>query len=361
MMGSVKFIDINKSFGKTSVLKNINLSVDDGEFLVLVGPSGCGKSTSLRLIAGLESPTSGKLYIGNRLVNDMEPAQRDIAMVFQNYALYPHLDIYENMAFGLKIRKFSELEISNRVKAAAEILQINELLHRKPKELSGGQRQRVALGRCIVRQPKVFLFDEPLSNLDAKLRAEMRVEIKKLHQLLKTTMMYVTHDQTEAMTMGDRIAVMNNGIIEQLDTPMNIYSSPINKFVAEFIGTPKINFFEGEIRNENGNSFFLSDGIRLRLKKPVSVKNVVLGVRPENISISVVKNDNSVSNSFKARVELVEPLGANYLVYFKTNNTSFIGSIRKNRNIQEGDILSVDVNMANVHLFHPESGKNLSE
>ena len=257
-MSSLKIENISKTYGQLDILKNIDLNIEDGEFLVLVGPSGCGKSTTLRIIAGLEEPSEGEVYIGGEIVNDRDPSRRDIAMVFQNYALYPHMTVYENMAFGLTLRKRDASDIENRVQDAAEILMLTDYLKRRPKELSGGQRQRVALGRAIVRQPQVFLFDEPLSNLDAKLRSEMRLEIKKLHQMMGATMVYVTHDQTEAMTMGDRIAVMNNGIIEQIGTPQELYSSPSNIFVGSFIGSPPMNFIEGEINN----SFFNSNNIK---------------------------------------------------------------------------------------------------
>ena len=257
-MSSLKIKNISKKYGVLDILKNIEMNIEDGEFLVLVGPSGCGKSTTLRLIAGLERPTEGQIFIGDLCVNDLDPSKRDIAMVFQNYALYPHMTVYENMAFGLTLRKLNASDIKNRVQDAAKILMLTDYLKRRPKELSGGQRQRVALGRAIVRQPKVFLFDEPLSNLDAKLRSEMRLEIKKLHQMLGTTMVYVTHDQTEAMTMGDRIAVMDNGIIEQLDTPRNLYDHPCNRFVASFIGSPEMNFIEGHVK-VNDNIHFIND------------------------------------------------------------------------------------------------------
>ena len=255
-MAGIIFEDVSKSYGKVEVVKNINFEVKNKEFMVLVGPSGCGKSTLLRLVAGLEEISSGNLYIGNALVNDIPPKDRDIAIVFQNYALYPHMTAYQNLAFGLKIRRFDKKEIGQRVLEAAKILDIEALLDRKPKAMSGGQRQRVAIGRAIVRHPKVFLFDEPLSNLDAKLRGQMRIEIAKLHQKLQTTVVYVTHDQVEAMTLGHRIAVMNKGSIQQLDTPDSLYANPRNLFVAGFIGTPPMNFIAGRIGKENGNLFF---------------------------------------------------------------------------------------------------------
>ena len=270
-MSSLRLNKLSKSYGNLEILKSIDLDIQDGEFLVLVGPSGCGKSTTLRLIAGLEEATNGSIYIGDDIVNERDPSERDIAMVFQNYALYPQMTVRENMEFGLKIRNLSKDKIKSRVEEAAKILKINELLNRKPKELSGGQRQRVALGRAIVRKPTVFLFDEPLSNLDAKLRQEMRIEIKKLHRLLDTTMVYVTHDQTEAMTMGDRIAVMNRGRIEQLDSPEITYTKPANMFVSIFIGTPQINLFYGELPQYFFNYQHLNSFL-MRLYAPKSIK-----------------------------------------------------------------------------------------
>jgi len=252
-MATIELKNLTKVFGKeTTVIKNLNLTINDGEFYVLVGPSGCGKSTTLRIIAGLEEATEGEVYIDGKLVNNVAPKDRDIAMVFQNYALYPHMTVYENMAFGLKLRNISKTEIDKRVKETAEILELTNLLKRKPKQLSGGQSQRVALGRAIVRNPKVFLFDEPLSNLDAKLRLQMRTEIKKLHQQLKITMVYVTHDQVEAMTMGDRISVMKNGLVHQVDSPLKLYQKPADIFVAGFIGNPSMNFIQGVLNSENG-------------------------------------------------------------------------------------------------------------
>ncbi|MBC7189544.1 sn-glycerol-3-phosphate ABC transporter ATP-binding protein UgpC, partial [Candidatus Aerophobetes bacterium] len=266
-MAEVRLRNVTKVFGKVVAVKNFTLDIKDGEFIILVGPSGCGKTTTLRTIAGLEEVTSGEIYIGDRLVNDVPPKNRDIAMVFQNYALYPHMNVYQNMAFGLKLRKVPKDEIDRVVKRTAELLGIRELLDRKPKELSGGQRQRVALGRAIVRNPKVFLFDEPLSNLDAKLRIAMRAELLDLHQRLKTTTIYVTHDQLEAMTMGDRIVVMNEGLIQQVDTPQNVYDHPINKYVAGFIGSPSMNFIECAIVKKNGDLYARTKGMELKIPK----------------------------------------------------------------------------------------------
>ncbi len=291
-MAEVILKNVSKEYeGGNLAVKDVNIEIKDKEFVVLVGPSGCGKSTTLRMIAGLEEITSGELFIDGKLVNDISPKDRDIAMVFQNYALYPHMSVFENMAFGLKLRKFKKDEIKERVNEAAKILGLEDYLNRKPKALSGGQRQRVAVGRAIVRKPKVFLFDEPLSNLDAKLRVQMRTEISKLHKSLEATMIYVTHDQTEAMTMGDKIVIMKDGIVQQIDTPLNLYNYPINKFVAGFIGSPSMNFIEGTIFSEGGISFKdksgklkikLMNGFEDKLKSFVN-KNIWLGIRPEDI------------------------------------------------------------------------------
>lgn len=355
-MSTVRFENINKYYGDNQILDNINLTVNEGEFLVLVGPSGCGKSTTLRMVAGLEDPTTGNILIDDKNVNDVEPSKRDVAMVFQNYALYPHMNVFENMAFGLKIRKLNSFDIQKRVKEAAEILQITDLLERRPKELSGGQRQRVALGRCIVRDPKVFLFDEPLSNLDAKLRAEMRVEIKKLHQILKTTMIYVTHDQTEAMTMGDRIAVMNRGVIEQLDSPMAIYINPVNHFVAGFIGMPQMNFFSGMITRSGGDASVFKSG-KLEFPFPNSNKGVIeqsiiLGVRPEDIEI--IKKNQPNESSFNAKVELIEPLGSIFLIYLNAFGIKFTCSSILNDELVAGMNVSVRINLSKAHVFNTD-------
>ena len=315
-MSSLKLHNISKAYGKLDILKNIDLTIEDGEFLVLVGPSGCGKSTTLRIIAGLEDPTEGDVYIGNEIINDKDPSQRDIAMVFQNYALYPQMTVKENMAFGLKIRKFSKQEIDTRVMEAAQILKIDDLLERRPKELSGGQRQRVALGRAIVRKPQVFLFDEPLSNLDAKLRQEMRLEIKRLHQLLGATMIYVTHDQIEAMTMGDRIAVMNDGIIEQLDSPENTYKKPVNMFISTFIGTPQINLLTGELQQKESEWVFISNTLTIHIEKThyqypkLKKGKAIFGIRPEDIHDSNSMDNKNEQNAINAKVEFIENLGS---------------------------------------------------
>src|SRR5271163_2174097 len=292
-MARVLIRNLNKMYDEVHAVKDVNLEIRDKEFLVLVGPSGCGKTTTLRMVAGLEAITSGQVLIGDTVVNELPPMDRDIAMVFQNYALYPHMTVYDNMAFGLKMRKFDKSEIAKRVKDAADILGIQELLKRKPRQLSGGQRQRVALGRAIVRHPRVFLFDEPLSNLDAKLRVQMRVELKKLHERLGTTAIYVTHDQVEAMTLGDRVVVMCDGRVQQVGDPMELYNQPANRFVAGFIGSPAMNFADVRIAAENGSLWAESEGIRIKVPAPIkdrlssyAGKEVTFGIRPEDLSIA---------------------------------------------------------------------------
>ncbi len=318
-MAQVKLENIFKIFEKNvTAVNNVSLTIEDREFMVLVGPSGCGKSTTLRMIAGLEEISDGNIFIDDQKVNDVPPKDRDIAMVFQNYALYPHMTVSENMAFGLKLRKFPKPEIEQRVNEAAEILNLKEYLDRKPKALSGGQRQRVAVGRAIVRKPKVFLFDEPLSNLDAKLRVQMRLEISKLHQRLETTMIYVTHDQVEAMTMGDRITVMKDGVIQQVDTPLNLYNKPVNHFVAGFIGSPAMNFIEGNI-SSNGKPAFKSGNLSLSLPLKNSEqlgtgKKVHLGIRPEHILLKPEKEPDRYAR-LNATVEVVEPMGNELFIY----------------------------------------------
>jgi multiple sugar transport system ATP-binding protein len=330
-MANVRLENVKKVFeGGVVAVHSFSLDIQDKEFVVLVGPSGCGKSTTLRMIAGLEEISEGNIYIDDKFVNDVAPKDRDIAMVFQNYALYPHMTVYENMAFGLKLRKFPKPEIEKRVKDAAAILGIEQLLNRKPKALSGGQRQRVAVGRAIVRKPKVFLFDEPLSNLDAKLRVQMRTEISKLHQRLETTMIYVTHDQTEAMTMGDKIVLMKDGHIQQIDTPLGIYANPNNKFVAGFIGSPSMNFMEGKIVKGKGLRFIeKNDGIQLpiynedskRLKSYIE-KPIILGLRPENITHLFMRTKNEGKEKASVKIEVVEPMGNEIYIYFTTGTSS---------------------------------------
>jgi len=312
--------------GNVRAAKDVNITVEDKEFVVLVGPSGCGKSTTLRMIAGLEDITEGEVSIDGRIVNDVPPKDRDIAMVFQNYALYPHMSVYDNMAFGLKIRKFSKEEISKRVGNAAKILDIEELLDRKPKALSGGQRQRVAVGRAIVRQPKVFLFDEPLSNLDAKLRVTMRAEISSLHSRLNATMIYVTHDQVEAMTMADKIVVMKDGLVQQIGSPLDLYNNPANRFVAGFIGSPPMNFMNVEVKEEGGKIIVDEGTFSLEAKNSDLLKNYIgksvsFGIRPEDLHYSEKEVPGS---TITAKVAVVEPLGAEIHVYLNTDNHQFI-------------------------------------
>ncbi|MFA6978561.1 MAG: sn-glycerol-3-phosphate ABC transporter ATP-binding protein UgpC [Ignavibacteriaceae bacterium] len=367
-MAVVELKHISKIYdNKIKVVSDVNLTINDSEFVVLVGPSGCGKSTTLRMIAGLEEISEGGIYIDNKLINDVSPKDRDIAMVFQNYALYPHMTVYENMAFGLKLRKFSKDEIKQRVLDAAKILDLEELLDRKPKALSGGQRQRVAVGRAIVRKPKVFLFDEPLSNLDAKLRVQMRTEISKLHHKLDATMIYVTHDQTEAMTMGDRIVVMKDGMVQQVDTPMHLYNNPQNKFVAGFIGSPAMNFIEGKIVDSVGLKFEsmkskliikLNDEQSNILKSHVQ-KNAWLGIRPEDIHDI---NDESLKDNyheFEIMLEIVEPMGNEAHIYFNIDDVQFISRIPARDIPQTGLLRKLKINMKKLHFFELENEKTI--
>ncbi len=331
-MATVQLKNITKVYdGGVKAVDSVNIDIEDRQFVVLVGPSGCGKSTTLRMIAGLEDITSGELYIDGKLVNDVPPKDRDIAMVFQNYALYPHMTVYDNMAFGLKIRKFPKEQIDQRVREAAKMLEIEELLDRKPKALSGGQRQRVAVGRAIVRQPKVFLFDEPLSNLDAKLRVQMRAEISSLHNRLKATMIYVTHDQVEALTMADVIVVMKFGVIMQIGGPLELYNEPANKFVAGFIGSPPMNFLETVVEAD-GSDIYVNEGtFRLKvnaaqkkLLTPYVGKSVTFGIRPEDVVFSNTAND---GETIDGTVSVVEPLGSETHVYIATSKSQVIGKI----------------------------------
>ena len=335
-MAQVVLKSVRKVFDRKVVaVDDANIEIADREFVVLVGPSGCGKSTTLRMVAGLEEITSGEIYIDGQLVNDIPPKDRDIAMVFQNYALYPHMSVYQNMAFGLKLRKYPKDEIESRVREAAEILGIEELLDRKPKALSGGQRQRVAVGRAIVRKPKVFLFDEPLSNLDAKLRVQMRAEISKLHSRLEATMIYVTHDQVEAMTMGDRIVVMRDGLIQQIDSPLNLYNHPVNQFVAGFIGSPSMNFLAGRLVSDGNGSLAFDEG-NIQIQLPPSYdeplrdyvgKEVTLGIRPEDIHDPETIGRGVVTAEVKASVEVVEPMGSEVFLYLTTGKSSFVARV----------------------------------
>ncbi len=343
--------------GDVKAVSEVDIDVGDKEFVIFVGPSGCGKSTTLRMIAGLEEISSGELWIDDKLVNDVAPKDRNIAMVFQNYALYPHMTVYKNMAFGLKLRKMKQELIDERVNEAANILGIKELLDRKPKALSGGQRQRVAVGRAIVRKPKVFLFDEPLSNLDAKLRVQMRAEISKLHTRLQATMIYVTHDQVEAMTMGDKIVVLKDGLIQQIADPLTLYNKPINKFVAGFIGSPPMNFMEVTIVKE-GQDLLVDEGT-FKLKIPGSKiqhlenyidKKMILGVRPEDI-ISTNQAKTTEYGTVQAKVEVVEPLGAEIYIYLTTDSNAFIGRVAPDHEIKVNESFECVFDMEKVHLF----------
>jgi len=359
-MAEVQLKNVSKVYeGGNIAVKEINIDVKDREFVVLVGPSGCGKSTTLRMIAGLEDISKGELYIDGKLVNDVAPKDRNIAMVFQNYALYPHMTVYENMAFGLKLRKFDKKEIKIRVNDAAKILGIEEYLERKPKALSGGQRQRVAVGRAIVRKPKVFLFDEPLSNLDAKLRVQMRTQISKLHHSLNATMIYVTHDQTEAMTMGDRIVIMKDGVIHQVDTPLNLYNLPVNKFVAGFIGSPSMNFIEGKILQDNG-VVFKSSGNDLSIKligkqedtlKAYINKNIWLGIRPEDIYDTASMDYNPKYYKIDTPLEVVEPMGNEIFLYFLIDKVQFVARIPAREMPERGKIRTLMLDREKLNFF----------
>jgi multiple sugar transport system ATP-binding protein len=359
-MAQVVMRSVNKKYDEVHAVKDVNLDIHDQEFVVLVGPSGCGKTTTLRMVAGLESITSGRILIDDTVVNDLAPMDRDIAMVFQNYALYPHMSVYDNMAFGLKMRKFDRSEIQQRVEDAADILGIRDYLKRKPRQLSGGQRQRVALGRAIVRHPRVFLFDEPLSNLDAKLRVQMQVELKKLHERLGTTAIYVTHDQVEAMTLGDRVVVMHDGRVQQVGDPMELYNDPANRFVAGFIGSPAMNFATVRIEAENGGLWAVSDGIRLKLPAaimerlgPFAGREVTFGIRPEDLRIA---NDGDPAElNLDAEVEVVERLGSEILLDVAVGPVTMVASVEPTVGARVHDRLRLAVNPHRVHFFDNES------
>lgn len=366
-MASITFDHVDKIFGDVHVLKDLNIDIPDQEFLVLVGPSGCGKSTALRCLAGLEEITKGEIKIGDRVVNNVPPKDRDIAMVFQSYALYPHMSVFDNMAFGLKLRKIPKPEIKKRVDEAAEMISISHLLDRKPRQLSGGQRQRVALGRAIVRDPAVFLMDEPLSNLDAKLRVQTRAEISKLHQRLKTTFIYVTHDQTEAMTMGSRIAVMRDGVLQQLDTPQQLYDHPLNKFVAGFIGSPAMNFIRGTLRRGDGQVFFDSGNFSVPIPKTQAVnvdshmgKEVDLGVRPEDIHDATLLPP-GIDDSAKVEtiVDVTEPMGSEIFAYVQSGTHSFIGRFDPRTTARPGQPIQTVFDMSKMHIFDIQTEKAL--
>ncbi len=366
-MSQVSLKKVSKVYnGSVEAVKEVSLGVESREFLVLVGPSGCGKSTVLRMIAGLEEITSGEIYIGNKMVNDIPAKDRDIAMVFQNYALYPHMNVFDNMAFGLKLRKTDPDEIAQRVKDAADILGIGEYLKRKPKELSGGQKQRVAVGRAIVRNPLVFLFDEPLSNLDAKFRVQMRTEIHKLHDRLKTTMIYVTHDQVEAMTLGDRVAVMKDGVIQQCDVPMTIYDKPVNKFVAGFIGSPPMNFLNGTLSKKNGALFFnegdfevqVADSMKQALM-PYIKKRIIFGIRPESIYDKLFASESTPGNTVSVTVDVVEMMGAEVILYLVTGRHSFQARVGTRSTPEVSKQLDLVFDMDKVHFFDPHTEKTI--
>lgn len=377
-MASLKLNNIFKIYpGGVVAVSDVNLEIRDKEFIVLVGPSGCGKSTTLRMIAGLEDISKGELYIGDRLVNDIAPKDRDIAMVFQNYALYPHMTVFDNMAFGLKLRKVPKDEINSKVEEAAKMLNLTELLQRKPKAMSGGQRQRVALGRCIVRQPQVFLLDEPLSNLDAKLRAEMRTVIAKLHKRLGTTFIYVTHDQTEAMTMADRIVVMKDGFVQQIDTPQNLYENPCNKFVASFLGSPMMNFInatlireEGRYQVEFGTQATRSRAAELfRIELPDSKindeipdyvgKEIILGIRPEDINDDPRYVSESTTGVVDCNVELTELMGAEIFLYLVTGDVNITARVSPRSTSRIGDQIQVAFDPNKIHLFDKETDRTI--
>ncbi|MFH1354625.1 MAG: sn-glycerol-3-phosphate ABC transporter ATP-binding protein UgpC [Candidatus Omnitrophota bacterium] len=366
-MAQVSVKDVTKIFpGNVKAVDRVNLGIENKEFMVLVGPSGCGKSTTLRMIAGLETITDGQIYIGNRIVNDVPAKDRDIAMVFQNYALYPHMTVFENMSFGLKLRHMPKTEIIQRVKEAADILSIRHLLERKPKELSGGERQRVAVGRAIVRKPLVFLFDEPLSNLDAKLRVQMRTEIHKLHIRLQTTIIYVTHDQTEAMTMGNRIAVMKDGILQQVADPIAIYDHPKNKFVAGFIGSPPMNFMNGKIIKKDGRLFFDEGKIRVKVVEdmydkinPYFGKELILGIRSEDIYDKLFVSESSPENTVRVNCEVYEPMGSEVYLYLNTGRHTFIARVGAHDRPQVNQDIDLVFDMSKVHFFDKDSEETI--
>ena len=366
-MARVMLSKICKKFGDIEVVKDFSMEIADREFCILVGPSGCGKTTTLRMVAGLEEITSGDVYIGDRKVNDLPPKDRDIAMVFQNYALYPHMTVYDNMGFGLKLRVYSKNEIDSRVKEAAEILNIQHLLERKPKQLSGGQRQRVAVGRAIVRKPKVFLFDEPLSNLDAKLRVQMRAELKKLHERLQSTIIYVTHDQTEAMTMGDKICIMKDGAIQQVDGPLKLYDNPRNKFVAGFVGSPPMNFVEAEVVKRDESIFLnegtfeikLPEGFRERIVRHIG-QRVLLGIRPEDMYDKLFYTlGHKDGNVISATVDVVEPLGSEIFLHLNTGKNTIVCKVDAHNQAKSNQLMELVINLNKIHIFDIATGESI--
>ena len=353
--------NISKNFGTVEAVKDFNLTVEDKEFAILVGPSGCGKSTALRMVAGLEEPTTGIIYIGDRPVNDLPPKDRDIAMVFQEYALYPHMSVYKNMAFGLRLRKFPRSEIDQRVKDAADILGIQGLLDRKPKQLSGGQRQRVAVGRAIVRKPAVFLFDEPLSNLDAKLRVQMRAELSKLHDRLQTTIIYVTHDQVEAMTMGTKIVVMKDGLIQQIGSPLEVYNFPVNQFVAGFIGSPVMNFIPCLVLSKNGRLFIDAEAFQLPIPKQkapyyesLAGSEAVFGIRPNDIYDRLYAPEHLKRDSFRAIVDVIEPLGSEIHLNVTSGKHNLVAVVDTQTSVRMHQEIELTPDLNKMHLFEKD-------
>lgn len=366
-MAQISVREVTKIYkGGVKAVDNVNLGIENKEFMVLVGPSGCGKSTTLRMIAGLEDVSEGKIWIGNRLVNDVPAKDRDIAMVFQNYALYPHMSVFENMSFGLRLRKYPKHEIVRRVQEATEILGIKHLLDRRPKQLSGGERQRVALGRAIVRKPQAFLFDEPLSNLDAKLRVQMRTEIHKLRLRLQTTFVYVTHDQTEAMTLGDRIVVMKDGKIQQCADPMTIYDKPANKFVASFIGSPPINLMQGRIIKKERRYYFDEGKFQVKLVEDMygamsgyEGKEVIFGIRAEDIYDKLFVSEASADNTIRAACEVVEPIGSEVYLYLNSGKNTFIARVGAHNRPEVNRDMDLVLDMSKVHFFDRETEKTI--
>jgi multiple sugar transport system ATP-binding protein len=361
-MAEVALQNVNKTFDEVHVVRDVNLSIHDKEFVVLVGPSGCGKTTTLRMVAGLESISSGRILIDDKVINNLPPMDRDIAMVFQNYALYPHMSVYENMAFGLKMRKFDRADIARRVQEAAEILGIGQLLQRKPRQLSGGQRQRVALGRAIVRHPQVFLFDEPLSNLDAKLRVQTRVELKKLHNRLGTTAIYVTHDQVEAMTLGDRVVVMKDGLVQQVGEPLELYNEPANRFVAGFIGSPAMNFLSVRVSETNGALWAKREGVEVRIPAAIAGRirrhvghEVALGIRPEDLRVATGADLPELG--FAAVVEVVERLGSETLLDVAVDGETMVAAVEPTVRVAVRDKLRLAMNSERIHFFDVSSDR----
>ena len=363
-MASVTYDHVWKKFGDFTALNDLQIEIQDKEFLVLVGPSGCGKTTALRCLAGLEEVTQGRVLISEQVVNDVAPKDRDIAMVFQSYALYPHMTVFDNMAFGLKLRRVPKPEIKERVEKAAQILGIGQLLKRKPRELSGGQRQRVAVGRAIVREPKVFLFDEPLSNLDAKLRVQTRAEISKLHHDLQTTFIYVTHDQVEAMTMATRIAVMNKGVLQQLDTPQHLYDKPANLFVAGFIGSPSMNFFPAHLRKDGSNLFVDAGDFVVKIPDdkssiyfPHTGKEIIFGIRPDDIHNPIFMPSDIHAEPVETKVDVTELMGNEIFLYLVSGNNNFVARVDPRTRYSMGDHVKLMFNMDNFHIFDPALDK----